>query len=965
MLRRTVVAALLFYSTFSIAQTKLTNFNYQNEGEYSSPYNFFEFNNELFFVATNDKIGGELWKTDGTAAGCEVVKDINLGESSSIVSNFLKFKNRFYFMATDGIHDHQLWESDGTPAGTKRITSTVQQAVTKIVATDDFIFFLKISGGNLEVWRSDGTAEGTMMVKGDIPVWNTYANLTAAFGKIFFSAQPYGENDSRVWRSDGTYEGTFPITELLNGNGSDAGGTSHPTQFIEFNGALYFISRGAPFTSQLSVGIMKTDGTVEGTVPVKGIHPGNTRLIRYGDVIVHNGKMYFLFFEMDQQRCFIWSSAGTDASTVLEYEYSGSDYFSPSEMTPMGSKIYFTSGNAAGGTSLIQFDPVTHQSEEIKQVAASQPEPNIFTWAAASKITSSDSKLFLAVCSNAYSFSFDLWSSNGSAAGTLKLPVTITDDYFVFKDELIFSGRVDFESELYKSDGSVAGTALLKDLNPSTYGLVGPSDLYQFNNVAIFSTYDSLHGYELWKTNGTASGTGLFKDILPGKTSSNPREFMKLNNKLFFTAAVTGGNRELFVSDGTVDGTKAITNLQASGKMVDRIIPFNETAFFFTTWSSADYSNTLYLSDGTEQGVTELINFGFNKYGVPFFIEHVASTSNTLYLIIEAEGSDLWKSDGTKEGTGKVADFLRIDELAISGNQLFFVETTNVFSGERFLRKSNGTPGGTVTLKALNPGLTNHSLFAFDNKVFFEEQDEAHGKEIWVSDGTVGNTSLLKDVSEGPSSSLMSTEFRIHNNALYFTAATTGEGSELWKTNGTTEGTTLVSDILPGPDNSKPYSLVSTGGRLYFTAYTPQTGFEIWSTNGDANDTRLKLDVVPGETYSNPFGYMDLNGNLLFYATTLSSGLQLYSANIVTGFEEVVQRMIEVYPNPSRGVFNLDLVGMDGVSLSVLNATGQCVYAQSSLSGLSQVDLGNFPSGLYIFQCKKGDRQYAMKVIKQ
>ena len=42
----------------------------------SYPLNFFEFNGQLFFEATNGANGKELWKTDGTTNGTVQVKDI-------------------------------------------------------------------------------------------------------------------------------------------------------------------------------------------------------------------------------------------------------------------------------------------------------------------------------------------------------------------------------------------------------------------------------------------------------------------------------------------------------------------------------------------------------------------------------------------------------------------------------------------------------------------------------------------------------------------------------------------------------------------------------------------------------------------------------------------------------------------------------------------------------------------------
>ena len=110
------VCTVLAATTAVFAQTQLTNFHSTTGRDYSGPGNFATFNDQLFFTASNNKTGKELWKTNGTAESCALVKDINLGFSSSITSNLQVFKGKLYFVATDGIYGYQLWQSDGTAA---------------------------------------------------------------------------------------------------------------------------------------------------------------------------------------------------------------------------------------------------------------------------------------------------------------------------------------------------------------------------------------------------------------------------------------------------------------------------------------------------------------------------------------------------------------------------------------------------------------------------------------------------------------------------------------------------------------------------------------------------------------------------------------------------------------------------------------------------------------------------------
>lgn len=968
MVRTNFAAALLLCCALTaFGQTQLTDIQSNNMPDSGRPGNFQEFNGHLYFTATTAQTGLELWKTDGTSAGTSMVKDINLGVNSSISSNLLLFKGKLYFIATDGLETgYQLWETDGTAGGTKRVTSGPSRYTNKLVATASSIFFLVHANATatLQVWVSDGTANGTKLVRDDVTLVNSAENLTVVGNNVFFSVPEPGTNDVRVWRSDGTPEGTFAVSDLLDGNGAGPGGSQHPTQFTAFNGELYFLSRGEAFS--YNAGIMKSDGTSAGTVPVAQIHPGSMRLVEYDAALVHNGRLYFSLFEDDYNHYVIWSTQGTAATTRLEYDYYSDAYFAPSNLVVMGNDIYFTSGNANGGMSLVRFDPATQKATDVKTLNTSVTRPFIFTRTAYTdnRITVLGNTMYMGLYNNLSVYkSQEMWVSDGTTAGTFAIPNTGILSATKFGTQLYFSGTRENDTELYTSDGTIAGTKLVKDLNPAA-GSPSIHDLCVLNDVTIFAAYDPEHGTELWKTDGTPGGTAMLVDLVPGSGSGYFYRLQRAGERAFFLGSTTGGSSiEVIATDGTAEGTHAITNLTNTQQSLGvPLVAMHDNKIFFVL-RHFDGTDALYVTNGTPGNATEIIHLSPNEYGVGY-IDNMFAVGNMLYFITGGNGEDVWKSDGTPGGTVKVGDFTTIETIKAAGQHVYVVESTGFNPSVHTLKKCDGVTDAVTTLLTLHP-LSVTTLAPLGDKILFNNSDAEHGQELWVSDGTVAGTKILKDIYAGASSSFLNWAGGTHEGLLYFAAADATHGTELWKTDGTTAGTSLVADILPGSEGSRPYAMTSVGPVLYFTAYTPEKGFEVWSTDGQ-QDTHLVADVMPGATYSNPFEYVAFDDNVLFLATTELEGVQLWTtADIITGIEKGEQKMITAYPNPSSGILNLHAPGMAGATVSIFTTTGYCVQRMPMSSESAQVDLKDLPSGVYVLQYVKGSARYTSKIVKR
>jgi len=162
----------------------------------------------LYFVGQTATYGRELWISDGTAAGTQMVKDIRPGSASSDIRGIAKLGGTLIFMADDGTHGLELWRSDGTEAGTQMVKdiwpgSTDGSSGTP-VQLGVFLYFTANDGAGYGLWKTDGTTAGTQRVAavGYIP------EIVRVGNALYFVVS---SGLGGVWKSDGTTRGTYEI----------------------------------------------------------------------------------------------------------------------------------------------------------------------------------------------------------------------------------------------------------------------------------------------------------------------------------------------------------------------------------------------------------------------------------------------------------------------------------------------------------------------------------------------------------------------------------------------------------------------------------------------------------------------------------------------------------------------------------------------------------------------------------
>ena len=195
---------------------------------------------------------------------CATSKPVCRGQgASSNPSQLTVVGKTLYFTADDGIHGRELWRSDGTARGTrlvKDIVSGHRGLQSQRTPSDSPTWPAPSSSSVGDCGNSPAVAErrhrgGHDDAQGGLRV---IVELTAVGGTLYFAAKPpQAAVDSGLWRSDGTASGTV----LVKAHRENLGGS-----LTDYRGRHPLLRRATPAPDY---GLWRSDGTEAGTILVK------------------------------------------------------------------------------------------------------------------------------------------------------------------------------------------------------------------------------------------------------------------------------------------------------------------------------------------------------------------------------------------------------------------------------------------------------------------------------------------------------------------------------------------------------------------------------------------------------------------------------------------------------------------------------------------------------------------------
>ena len=230
-----------------------------------------------------------------------------------------------------------------------------------------------------------------------------------------------------------------------------------------------------------------------------------------------------------------------------------------------------------------------------------------------------------------------------------------------------------------------------------------------------------------------------------------------------------------------------------------------------------------------------------------------------------ADGTELWRTNGTEEGTWMVKDTVAgfagptFGESIGLNSKFAYVSDDGLHGPELWF--TDGTSGGTTLPKELLPGPVDTKITvlqaAQDRAFFYSSDNDTADHLITVSDGTAGGTRQIPQTFLDPWVTVGSKAYWIYPTSSEF---------QLRSTDGTAAGTGVLLHTLPEA-NQEMDRVVSAGGKLFIFSHKHlyTSNCQLWVSNGTASAPQKVFDGAAYDSLCSRTYFFRQAGNRYFF----------------------------------------------------------------------------------------------------
>jgi ELWxxDGT repeat protein len=401
----------------------------------------------------------------------------------------------------------------------------------------------------------------------------------------------------------------------------------------------HYLFEGRDGTGTGNEELWYTNGTSAGTRLLKDVAPGvagsyfGESDIGHPWYVVAGDRAYVFAV---QPRRELWRTDGTAAGTMRLRDFGPTrnqrtpQYEYPHHLTAVGSTIFFAIDDGQHGSELWRSDGTEAGTSIVADLVPGGGTPVI------AEVVSAGRQLFIA-----YERSLLRSDEGGRVTETFTFPTYVRQVRPFGDGALAVSGP-----GLYRTDGTPPGTTLVQ-----TFAGASLANLTVAGDRAFFFvSRPESSADELWITDGTAAGTSRGPSFPRGRRST-----AAVGRRVFAASCGTGTSCDLWSSDGTDAGTSRLRT--TPGTRIDELLTVGTRVLFVVGETD---SSELWAADGEGGEPRRLLQraaIGSHDLrdvsGIEIFRAQAAGCTTSECPL------ELWRTDGTKEGTVMIRALLR------------------------------------------------------------------------------------------------------------------------------------------------------------------------------------------------------------------------------------------------------------------------------------------------------------------
>ncbi|WP_159556843.1 hypothetical protein [Alcanivorax sp. S71-1-4] len=344
-----------------------------------------------------------------------------------------------------------------------------------------------------------------------------------------------------------------------------------------------------------------------------------------------------------------------------------------------------------------------------------------------------------------------LWVSDGTEAGTQPLesalyPGPVSPGSFTRLDDVIYfnaSGGVGVQ-DLWRTDGTPEGTYRLDNLLPLSDVAPHPSSMVVLGGQLFMVVYTGLNQRGVIRLSAGEETATLLREV----DRQGFTQMVAFRERLLVAESVGGVSHLWSIAPDTGDAV-SLLELPMNGtfRAISSLRVMGDHVYFLGT--DADYGEELWVSDGTVSGTRLHTDMTPGIAGTQFY--QLYSADNVLLIVAAADaGAGVWAVENVGAPARVILDLplaeLISNILGTYQDSLYFHRPRD--AGGQLCAVTVSAPGLRCLEAPVTPVPT-YSVLPLNNDLLFVGRSEGTGVELWRTRPALSGAELIMDICPG------------------------------------------------------------------------------------------------------------------------------------------------------------------------------------------------------------------------